>query len=347
MHRPQTINRTVVFLAVLIGVLIVIGLHQGCVGGWAWRACVPAGLSLLPIGGGGEFLLVEAFSLTICLVGATFCFLAYADMSQPGRRAAIVFTVLLLATYLGEQNLFRDDVRAPVLALLLVWVSIELLLLRRLLPIVLLFVGCMIAFAGSLGDHTMHIQFEGATGESISQSVLAPVQRMAGPFEEITELLGWTFFVFAAIAAFKVQIDSRKAGLFLVLTLLAILCISFGDTYMTLRQSHYLEGFRKTGLFTAFIGVALATAALYQRLPRSTPEASTLARAHAATFATAAFMAVVLAPIMYTHEHNKTVSYATWLLPLLALYFYLLRLRPADTGAQNITDAEASPAPER
>lgn len=346
MHQPQTINRTALFLAALISVLLVIGLHQGCVGGWSWSACVPAGLSLLPIAGGGEFLLVEAFSLTICLVGITFCFLAYCDPHQPGRRAAIVFTLLLLATYLGELNLFRDDVRAPVLALLLVWVSIELLLLRRLLPIVLLFVGCMIAFAGSLGDHTMHIQFENTTGESISQSVLAPVQRIVGPFEETTELVGWTLFLFAAIATFKVQVDGRRASLFLALALLAIVCISFGDTYMMLRQTHVLQGFRKTGLFTAFIGVALATAALYQRLPRSTPEASTLARAHAATFATAAFMTVVLAPIIYTHEHNKTVSYATWLLPLLSLYFYLLRLRPAKTGAKNITGPETSPAPE-
>lgn len=333
MMRTREVNRLVLFLIVAAIVAIAIGLHVGCSAGWPWRACVPSGLTLFPPAGGGEFLLVESLSLTVCLLGAVYSLLAYVDPQQPGRRVSIVFLLLFLATYIGEHNLFRDDVRAQVLAVLLVWVSIELLILKRILPILLLFTGCMIAFAGSLGDHTMHIQFEHATGKPISQSVLAPVQRVFGDQEEITELLGWTLFVFAALRAFPVRFNPRQTAVIIFLMGLAIIMISTADTFLTLRQTHTFVAARKTGMFVAFAGVMLATAVLYLSFDRSSPAKRLLARAHGATLATAAYMTFVLAPVMSTQEYNKTVSYATWLLPLLALYFYLLKLRPSAVGS--------------
>lgn len=321
------VNRFALFFSIAAIVAVAIGLHAGCTNGWAWSMCVPSGLSLFPPAGGGELILMEALSLAICLIGIVYSFLAYADPQQPGRRVSIVFLLLFLTTYIGEANLFRDDVRAQVLAVLLVWVSIELLLARRILPIVLLFSGCMIAFAGSLGDHTMHIQFEHATGQSISASALAPVQRLLGDQEEVTELLGWTFFLFAALRALPMRLSPRHTRLCLLLIATAIIAISFGDTYLTLRQTHEFEAARKTGLFVAFAGVMIATAAFYLGFDRSDRARQSLARAHCAMLAVALYTTFVLAPVMYTHEHNKTTSYATWVLPLLALYFYLLRLR--------------------
>lgn len=328
MLAPIDIGRARIALLLLLVVGLVTGLDLECQQGWSFPACTLDGLSIFPPAGAGEFLLSEASSLTVLMIAIFVALLAYTDRSQPYKRAASVFLVLFAVAYLGENNLFRDDVRAPLLALILIWVSIELLCMKRILPIIILFLGTLIAFLGSLGDHTMYIQFEHATGEKISQSPLAGAQTVFAPLEELTELWGWSLYALAALWVFPVRVSVSNRRWFVALAILALLAITVGDTFLSLGQTHKFVAARKAGLFTAFTGVMAATAAFHLCMTAETDKQKMLARSHTALFGAAIWLVTVLAPTIYTHEHNKTVSYATWVLPLLALYGYLLSLRP-------------------
>lgn len=318
-----TIKRIYITLFLFIIAAWVVGLDFACRQGWGFAGCTPWGLSIYPPTGGGETVLSEAVSLTVLMIGAIVALAAGFDRHQPRhKRVALVFFVLFAMVYLGENNLFRDDVRTPILALILVWVSIELLLLKRILPILILFLATMLAFLGSLGDHTMYIQFQHATGEKISHSPLAGAQTVFGPLEEITEFLAWTLYVLAALMVLQVRLAVSQRVWFGLCVVFALLAITVGDTLLQLRAHEY-DTVRKAAFFTAFSGVIAATVGFYLCSPRATESQKMLARAHAALFAVSLWSVTVLAPTIITHEHNKTVSEATWVLPLLALYFYL------------------------
>ena len=136
----------------------------------------------LPVDG-GEFLLSEVVSLVLCLLGVTVALLTYIDGDRRLSRVAIVFSMLFLIAFVGENNAIRDDLRPQFLIILLVWLGIELLLRRAYAPIVLLLAGCFVAFIGSLGDHTTAIQFQNVFEQELDESVLAPVTRVVGNAE--------------------------------------------------------------------------------------------------------------------------------------------------------------------
>lgn len=323
----KPLNRLALLVTVFMLALIACAANISCMHGLIQTPCVDGAFSIYPPIGGGEFTVSEALSLTILLMGVGLSLLAYQHERGASQRVAIVFLLLFIATYLGENNLFRDDVRAPTLAVLLFWLSVDLLLARRLMPVAWLAVGCGVAFAGSLGDHTMHIQFQDFASETIQQSPLAQIQTLIGPYEEITEVIGWMFFVMALINTFETRLTSNAPRLFLLATAAALVCATLGDTLLQLHQTHIFTGTRKIGLLFAFLATIAATYAFCLATPARIELPRPASDSHAAFFAVSVLAVLVLGPTMYTHEHNKTVSYVTWLVPMLGLYGYLMRQR--------------------
>ncbi len=316
------------YAAIALGVGIVIALGLGCGSGWGWAACVDRGLTIYPPIGGGEFLLSEVASLVVVLGGIFFSLIAYANGEQRRVRVSVVFLMLFIATYIGENNMMRDDLRSQFLMVLLIWVGVELLLRRRYLPIVLLGLGCGVAFIGSLGDNTMQIQFEGVFGMTIAESALAPLQRIFGAHEESLEVIGWGFFLAAAVRALDIRFIQTQSAVFFVLIAGAVLAITIGNTFLQAADNDTFEGARKFGLFCSLAGVAFVCASVFVSYPVGYP------RIHCATLTLAAYMLFVFSPTTHAHQHSATISSWTWIVPLLALHYYLVTRRRSAPAAQ-------------
>ena len=316
--------------------VVALVVHAGCVAGAGLSACVAGGATIYPPVDGGEFLLSEVMSLVLCLLGVTVALLTYIDGDRRLSRVAIVFSMLFLIAFVGENNAIRDDLRPQFLIILLVWLGIELLLRRAYAPIVLLLAGCFVAFIGSLGDHTTAIQFQNVFEQELDESVLAPVARVVGNAEEPLELLGWSLFVLAAISVCDVRRPAQRPTLSVVLALAAIVVLSVGATFLHLRDNELYEAERKFGLFCAAAGWGLAVAAAFLAYARR----GATAYAYAGVFAVAVYWICVFTPAVYTHEHSKTISSWTWIFPLLSLHAFLL-FRPREGAVRQRADAAA------
>ncbi len=313
-------------IVLVVGVAIALGL--GCESGWGWAACVDSGLTIYPPIGGGEFLLSEVASLVVVLGGIFVSLIAYANGEQRRVRVSVVFLMLFIATYIGENNMMRDDLRSQFLMVLLIWVGVELLLRRLYMPIVLLGLGCAVAFIGSLGDHTMHIQFEGVFGITIAESGLAPLQQIFGAHEEALEIIGWGFFLAAAVRALDIRFIRTQSTIFFILIAGAVLAITIGNTFLQAPDNDTFEGARKFGLFCSLASVAFVCASVFISYPVGYP------RIHCATLTLAAYMLFVFSPTTHAHQHSATISSWTWIVPLLALHYYLVTRRRSAPAAQ-------------
>jgi|GEM_PF-3064815 len=335
--------KSLICVLLFFGTAIAIALTLGCQSGWTWGRCLDTGVTIYPPANGGEFLLPEVLSLALCISGIAIALLAYINGDPERLRISVVFLMVFITAVVGENNLMRDDIRAQFLLVLLIWLGIELLLRRDYLPIVLLGLGCVVVFAGSLGDHTMHIQFRNVFGIAISDSVLAPVQALLDNQEETTELVGWLLFLFAGFAALDFHINRYHPIRFVLLICATLILLTVGNTFLHLRNNEALESARKFGFFCSLAGVILTLASAYADQAR----ASIAARSHYATLTLAAYLLFVFAPAVYTHEHSKTVSSWTWLVPLLAMHYFLItqRRRWLQTRQRGATTRpEADPA---
>lgn len=337
------VNRTGLAVGVIGLTLIAIAIHAGCVAGAGLSACVAGGATIYPPAGGGEFLLSEVMSLVLCLLGVTISVLTYIDGDRRLSRVAILFSMLFLFAFVGENNAVRDDLRPQFLIILLVWLGIELLLRRAFVTIMLLFAGCVVAFFGSLGDHTTAIQFQNVFEQELEASILAPVARVVGSAEEPLELLGWGLFLLAAISICDVRRPAYRPTLFVVLALAATVVLAVGATFLHLRDNELYEAERKFGLFCAAAGWGLAVAAAFIAYARR----GAAAYAYAGVFAVAVYWICVFTPAVYTHEHSKTISSWTWIFPLLSLHAFLLFRPRGPAGresADDTADGHAEPA---
>ncbi|MES1926317.1 hypothetical protein T31B1_13384 [Salinisphaera sp. T31B1] len=300
-----------------------LGLDQACRAGWGAARCLQPGFTLFPPYGDGELLLCEVVSLVLCLSGILVSLMSYLHGRHTHVRVSVVFLLLFVVAFLGENNLMRDDLRPQFLMVLLVWLGIELLLRRAFWAIGLLLAGCAAGFAGTIGDASAQAALENLLQRDIGATVVGTIATTFGRAEEFLELSGWLLFFLAALAALDLRWPSVRTSSFVAMAVAAIMALAVGDSFLHIRDNEQFEAARKFGFFCAVAGVAIASAAAFRHYAHGEP----INRAYCALFCLALYWIGLFTPATYTHEHSKTISSWTWILPLLATHYFMVTAR--------------------
>ncbi len=322
MYAQETsrLYKPVMSMAVLglLGLNLVLDL--GCHAGWASSACTDIGFTTYPAYGAGETLLSEVISVFLCLFGIFLALASYLHGRAQMTRISVVFLMLFIVAFVGENNLMRDDLRPQFLVVILVWLGIELLLRRSFLPIILLLIGCIVGFIGTVADHSTHAVYQNFAQQEVSDSFFAPLVPLFGKAEEFLEMGGWIFFALAAIAALDIRMPRIHPTRFLALGMVAVVLLAFGVSFLHIRDNDAFETARKLAFFTTVAGIALGSATAF----RTYGSQSFVARAYCGLFALALYWLCLFTPAVYTHEHSKTISSWTWIIPLLSMHWFMV-----------------------
>lgn len=295
-------------------------LDLSCYAGWASSACTDIGFTTYPAYGAGEMLLSEVISVFLCLFGIFLSLGSYLHGRTQLTRISIVFMMLFIVAFLGENNLMRDDLRPQFLVVILVWLGVELLLRRSFLPIVLLLIGCVVGFIGTVEDESTHAVYQNFAQQDIGDAFFASVIPLFGKAEEFLEMGGWIFFALAAVAALDVRMPTKQPTRFLGLGVTIVVVLAVGVSLLHIRDNDTFEAARKLAFFVTVAGVALSSVTAFRTYANQSP----VARVYCGLFALALYWLCLFTPAVYTHEHSKTISSWTWIIPLLSMHWFMV-----------------------